>query len=217
MNRLRLLSTAVVLAAPVLGPLVDQFSEEPESWAVVSIESLKRQYARRTTSPTAFARVRLDINGDGLKDESALVVDRIRHCSGLRVCPVTKDEGVTPDCCILVEYGQEDAYDIMGLDLRPPGWHDYNALNDRAGVDGRVSSRSRRLTTSGSPAVRRSFSTIRKQIASIAIGPPIARRLRSRVAVRRRRGRSHGGPAALTSSSCFEGWRNSERAPTGFM
>lgn len=141
MNRLRLSSTVVALAAVFTGPLVAQPSDSPGGWTAVSIENLKRQEAWRKTSPTAFAKVHLDMNGDGLQDEAALVVDRVRHRSGLRVCLATKDPGVPADCRILAEHDQEDAYEIMGLDVRAPGCHDYNALNDRTDVDGRICSR----------------------------------------------------------------------------
>lgn len=145
MNRLHLLGATVILAAASIGPSSAQPAGDPEHWTAVSIDSLKRKDAWRRTSPNAFAQVRLDMNGDGLQDEAALVVDRVRHRSGLRVCLATKDPSAPPDCRILVEHGIEDAYDIMALDVRAPGCHDYNALNDRADVDGRVCSRTQAL------------------------------------------------------------------------
>ena len=115
------------------------------NWETVSIEGLKKQDEWRRGSPTAFAKVSLDMNGDGLKDEATLVVDRGRHHSGLRVCFGRKDPSAPSNCHILVDDDLEDSYDDMGLVVRAPGCHDYNTVNDLVDASGKVCSRTQAL------------------------------------------------------------------------
>lgn len=128
-----------------MAPLAAQPSGTPGNWTAVSIEDLKQQDAWRRTSPTAFAQVRLDMNGDGLQDEATLVVDRARHRSGLRVCLAQKHPGTPADCHIVAEDDDETGYEIMGIEAREPGCHLYNAMNDSPDTDGEICTRTQAL------------------------------------------------------------------------
>ena len=89
----------------------------------------------------AYARVRLDMNGDGLKDEATLIVDRVRHRSGLRVCLAKEGADLSANCHVLVDDSEENGYEEMGLEVRGPGCRDFNSLNDGPDVGGKVCSR----------------------------------------------------------------------------
>jgi len=146
MRKHTFLSVAAALVVTLFfAPMTVKSGEHPKGWTAVSIEDLKRQEAWRRTSPNAYAKVILDINGDGLKDEATLVVDRARHHSGLRVCFGKKGPKSAPKCHILVDDDLEDAYDVMGLDVRAPGCHLYNTVNDLVEASGRICSRSQAL------------------------------------------------------------------------
>lgn len=119
-------------------------ASESDNWVPVSIKAL-REDAWRRSSPHAFAHVRLDMNGDGVKDEAMLVVDRVRHRSALKVCLASNARGVSADCQILAEDEDEGGYEIMGLEVRAPGCHRYNELNEGSDTGGQVCSKAEAL------------------------------------------------------------------------
>ena len=145
MSRFVLLSAAAALAVALAPALPADAGEHPARWETVNFETLKKQDEWRRTSPTAFAKVSLDMNGDGLKNEATLVIDRARHHSGLRVCFGKKERTSPSNCHILVDDDLEDSYDDMGLDVRGPGCHLYNTMNDLVDASGRICSRAQGL------------------------------------------------------------------------
>lgn len=145
LNRIASLSAVAALAAALSAPLPASAGERSARWETVSFEDLKKQDEWRRASPTAFAKVSLDMNGDGLKDEATLVIDHVRHHSGLRVCFGKKERTSPPNCHILVDDDLEDSYDDMGLDVRAPGCHLYNTVNDQGDAGGRICSRAQGL------------------------------------------------------------------------
>ena len=145
MSRFTPLGAAAAVAVALAAPLAARSGEPSRGWKAVSIEDLKKQDEWRRTSPTAFAKVSLDMNGDGLKDEATLVIDRARHHSGLRVCFGKKGPKSPSQCHILVDDNLEDGYDVMGLDVRAPGCHLYNTVNDLVDASGRICSRAQAL------------------------------------------------------------------------
>jgi len=102
----------LVLAWPVMYPLAGARSLKKAT------DSHEPFYPPERSS--RFAKVSLDMSGDGLKDGAALVIDRARHHSGLRVCFAKKEPTLPPNCHILVDDDLEDSYDDMGLVVCPP-------------------------------------------------------------------------------------------------
>ncbi|MDY1033993.1 hypothetical protein [Stenotrophomonas sp. CFBP8980] len=68
LNRLAPLSAAAALAVALSAPVPASAGERSVRWETVKFEALKKQDEWRRASPTAFAKVSLDMNGDGLKD-----------------------------------------------------------------------------------------------------------------------------------------------------
>jgi len=103
----------LVLAWPVMYPLAGARSLKKATGSHEPFYPPERS--------SRFAKVSLDMSGDGLKDEAALVIDRARHHSGLGVCFAKKEPTLPPNCHILVDDDLEDSYDDMGLVVCPPG------------------------------------------------------------------------------------------------
>ena len=145
LNRIASLSAVAALAVALSAPVPASAGERSARWETVNFEELKKLDEWRRASPTAFAKVSLDMNNDGLKDEATLVIDRGRHHSGLRVCLGRKEPRSPSNCHILVDDDLEDAYDVMGLNVRAPGCHLYNTMNDLVDAGGRICSRAQAL------------------------------------------------------------------------
>jgi hypothetical protein len=115
-------------------------ADRSDDWLPVNLDSLRKDAWRRT-SPNAFAHVRLDMNGDGVKDEALLVVDHVQRRSALKVCLAAKAPGSPADCHILAEDDDEGGYEVMGLEVRAPGCHRYTAINEGPDINGKICSK----------------------------------------------------------------------------
>lgn len=111
-----------------------------DTWVPADLGQLRKDPWRRE-SPTAYARVKLDMNGDGLKDDAMLVTNPVRHSSALRICLAAKEPQATRACQILGEVDDETGYEVMGLQVEAPGCFDYFALNDSPDMEGRICTR----------------------------------------------------------------------------
>ncbi len=133
----RVLFSAIALAASAAAAPP---APKADGWVAPDLDQLRKD-AWRKGSPTAYARVKLDMDGDGLKDDAMLVTHPVRHSSALRICLASKNPQAPRNCHILGEVEDETGYEVMGLLVVAPGCHDYFALDDGTEVDGRFCTR----------------------------------------------------------------------------
>jgi len=65
-------------------------SAKADTWLPVGFDQRSKEKWRKD-SPAAIARVKLDMNGDGLKGEAMLLTDPLRHRSALRIRVASKN------------------------------------------------------------------------------------------------------------------------------
>lgn len=96
---------------------------QQEEWVNVSSEDLSKDDWRRH-SENNFGSARLDMNGDGIGDEAALVVSQDAKRSAIRICFGIKDGKADMPCHVIAD--SENIYSVMGLERRDPGCYEYH-------------------------------------------------------------------------------------------
>lgn len=91
-----------------------------ESWLPLNIGG-QTERNWRAKSPTSFATVSLDLDGDKVADRAALVVSGDAKRSGIEICYGKKS--ASQDCVVIAV--EENIAEVMGLEKRKPGCYDY--------------------------------------------------------------------------------------------
>lgn len=98
-----------------------QAKDDAESWRPLKSNELA-QDQWRSASPTGFASVSLDLDGDRVPDRASLVVSSDAKKSGIKVCYGAKTQA---ESCTVTAV-EENIAGVMGLEKRKPGCYDYN-------------------------------------------------------------------------------------------
>ena len=107
---------------------------DAEKWVPLSPSSLAKQQWR-SASPTRFASLSLDVNGDRSPDQASLVVSGDLKQSGIKVCYGKGQKSETESCAVIAV--EENTAEVMGLEKKKPGCYDYDEDGSGASSGGK--------------------------------------------------------------------------------